>query len=92
MSQQVRYTLGGLQATAAVTYHDVADYYARIYLNESNLQYFFNMPAYNGKGVRAWLVLRYALNDNLTLAAKYAVQWKQSPARHTLNLQLRWRL
>ena len=92
VSQQVRYTLGGLQATAAVTYHDVADYYARIYLNESNLQYFFNMPAYNGKGVRAWLVLRYALNDNLTLAAKYAVQWKQSPARHTLNLQLRWRL
>lgn len=92
LSQQVRYTHGDMQATAAVTYYDVDGYYARIYLNESNLQYFFNMPAYQGRGVRTWLVLRYALTDKLSLAAKYAVQWKQSPARHNLNIQLRWKL
>lgn len=92
LSQQARYTLGALQATAAVTLFDVDGYYARIYLNESNLQYQFNIPSYYGRGVRAWLVLRYTVSGRLSLAAKYVVQWKQSPARHSLDLQLRWNL
>ena len=92
LSQQARYTHGALQATAAVTLFDVQDYYARIYLNESNLQYQFYIPSYYGRGLRTWIVLRYNVTDRLSLAAKYAVQWKQSPARHNLNLQLRWKL
>lgn len=91
LSQQARYTFGPLQATAAVTMYDVSGYYARIYLNESNLQYSFSIPAYYGRGTRAWLVLRYAFSDSLSLAAKYTIQWKQSPARHNFNIQLRWK-
>ena len=90
LSQQARYSHRALQATAAVTLFDVDGYYARIYSNESNLQYFFTMPAYQGKGVRAWLVMRYAVSDRLSLAAKYVAQWKQAPVRHHLTLQLRW--
>ena len=90
-SQQVRYTYGDIQATAAVTYYEVNGYYARIYLNESNLQYFFNMPSCYGQGLRGWIVLRYSVSENLSLAAKYIVQRKQESAlRHHLALQLRW--
>lgn len=92
LSQQARYTHGAWQATAAATLFDVDGYYARIYLNESNLQYQFYMPSYYGRGLRTWLVLRYNVNDRLSLAAKYALQWKHSPARHTLNIQFRWSL
>lgn len=92
LSQQVRYTHRSLQTTAALTYYDVDGYYARIYLNESNLQYFFNMPAYNGRGLRTWLVLRFSMSKNLSLAAKYTIQWNQSPARQHLTLQLRWNI
>lgn len=91
LSQQARYTFGALQATAAVTLFDVDGYYARIYLNESNLQYQFSIPSYYGRGLRAWLVLRYAVSDNLMLGAKYSAQWKQSKPRQSFDLQLRWK-
>ena len=97
-----RYTAGRLQATASATAHNVGGYYARIYMNESNLQYMWSMPALNGEGLRAYATLRYELSSHLTLAAKYALQWQfgaesigsgdaqtQCPLRQTWSLQLR---
>ena len=73
VSQQVRYSAGSLQAALAYILFDVDGYYARIYLNESNIQYNFTMPMYYGQGLRVYAVAKYNISRHLTLAAKYAV-------------------
>lgn len=75
LMQSARYNGHRLQATVAAAYFNVDGYYARIYLSESNLQYFWNMPMLNGKGVRAYVLLRYPLGEHLTLAGKYALTY-----------------
>ncbi|MBR4506537.1 MAG: hypothetical protein IKP21_07165 [Bacteroidales bacterium] len=75
VAQSARYTHKGLQATAAAAWFDVDSYYARLYLSESNLQYAWSMPMLTGRGVRASATLRYALNREWSLAAKYALTW-----------------
>lgn len=102
VSQQVRYTQGPLQATLAATIFDAKDYYARIYLTETNLQYNFTLPMYYGQGARLYVVARYLIGSNFTVAAKYAITHyfdRQSVGsgaaetdgsnRQTLYLQLR---
>lgn len=75
VAQSARFTHKNLQATAAAAWFDVDGYYARLYLSESNLQYAWSMPMLNGRGMRASVVVRYALNHNWSLAAKYALTW-----------------
>lgn len=75
VAQSARYTHKRLQATASAAWFDVDGYYARLYLSESNLQYAWSMPMLNGRGVRASVVLRYALNNSWSFAAKYALSW-----------------
>lgn len=97
-----RYTASKIQATAAVAWFDVDNYYARIYFSESNLQYFWSMPALNGRGLRAYTVVRWHLAQHLTIAAKYALTWlpgetsmgsgnslTEGPLRQNWFLQLR---
>lgn len=102
VSQQVRYEAGPLQFTVAATIFDVDGYYARIYLNESNLQYNFTMPMYYGQGLRLYAVARYDVSRHLAVAAKYAVihyfdrdyigsgaAMTEGPNRQTFYLQMR---
>ena len=104
VAQQVRYTHRSLQATAATSLFNVDGYYARIYLNESCLQYNFSMPAFYGQGLRAYLILRYKICKNITLAGKYSITHyfdresvgsgaaeTEGPNRQTVYLQLRWK-
>ena len=99
-----RYSHDRLQASAALAWFDVEGYYARIYLSESNLQYAWSMPALNGQGLRAHAVVRYAVSEHLTLAAKYAITAMpgeegigsgaartEGPVRQTWMVQLRCR-
>jgi hypothetical protein len=72
-SLAARYSRRQWQATAALAWFDVEGYYARIYFSESNLQYAWSMPALNGQGLRGHVVVRYAVGQGLTIAAKYAV-------------------
>ena len=100
---QGRYEQGPIRATAAMAYHDVEGYYARIYYSESTLQYAWSIPALNGRGWRANLVLHYRFSQHLLLAARYTLAWMpgaeaigsgasatEGPVRQTLMLQLRW--
>lgn len=102
VSLAARYSRQRLQATAAVAWYDVDGYYARIYINESNLQYAWSMPALYGRGWRGYAVLRWRVNENLLLAAKYTLTWQpgvasmgsgaaqtDGPCRQTWMLQLR---
>lgn len=102
ISQQARYNVGPLQATVSATLFDVNGYYARIYLNESNLQYNFNMPLYYGQGLRVYAVARYNFGRHFSVAAKYTIlhyfdrdaigsgaAQTEGPNRQTIYLQLR---
>ncbi len=104
VAQSARYTHKALQATASAAWFDVNGYYARLYLSESSLQYAWNMPMLNGRGVRASAVVRYAFNSSWSLAAKYAISWypgqesvgsgaaqTEGPHRQTWFVQLRCR-
>lgn len=68
-----RYTYQRLQLTMGGVWFDVDGYYARLYMSESNLQYAWSMPALNGKGLRSYALVRYALSGRLSLAAKYSI-------------------
>ena len=102
VSQEVRYGQGRWQAAMQATWHDINGYYARIYLSESNMQYAWSMPALNGNGLRAYILIRWRLNRHLTLAGKYTLTWMlgeesigsgdsrtNGPLRQTWFLQLR---
>lgn len=104
VSQQVRYTRQQFQATTATTLFNVDGYYARIYLNESCLQYDFSMPAFYGQGLRTYIIIRYNIRKRMTLAGKYAITHyfdrenigsgaaeTKGPNRQTIYIQLRWK-
>ena len=74
-SLQARYAAGAWQLTLMGAVFDVQGYYARIYLNESCLQYAWSIPACDGRGVRANLVVRYAVSDALLLSARYVLTY-----------------
>lgn len=103
VSFATRYSWQRLQALASLTWFDVDGYYARIYINESNLQYAWTMPALYGRGWRGVALVRYRVGKQLTLAAKYTLTWMSDaesigsgatqtdgPRRQTWMLQLRW--
>ncbi len=51
---------------------DAQDYDARIYAYEHDLLYQFNVPAYYLTGSRVYTVLRYKINESLTVNCKVA--------------------
>lgn len=98
-----RYSNKALQATFGAALFDVDGYYARIYYNESNLQYAWSIPSLNGQGIRSYLLLRYSFGTKLTLAAKYTLMYMpgmesigsgdaetSGPVRQSMMLYLRW--
>ena len=102
VSFAARYSRQRLQASTALAWFDVDGYYARIYINENNLQYAWSMPALYGRGWRGHAVLRYSLSKHLHVAAKYALTWMpgeesmgsgdaqtDGPCRQTWMVQLR---
>ena len=105
VAQTARYAKGPLQVTAGLAYFDVGGYYARLYLSESCLQYAWSIPMFYGKGLRAHVVVRWSINENISLAAKYGVTRyldrdsvgsgaaeTEGPARQTWFVQLRLKM
>lgn len=99
-----RYSHDRLQASTALAWFDVDGYYARIYYSESNLQYAWSMPSFNGRGQRAHALVRYTLGHGMTVAAKYTITvmpgqesigsgdaMTDGPVRQTWMIQLRCR-
>lgn len=105
VAQTARYAKGPLQVTAGLAYFDVGGYYARLYLSESCLQYAWSIPMFYGKGLRSHVVVRWSINENISLAAKYGVTRyldrdsvgsgaaeTEGPARQTWFVQLRFKM
>ena len=105
VAQTARYAKGPLQVTAGLAYFDVGGYYARLYLSESCLQYAWSIPMFYGKGLRSHVVVRWSINENISLAAKYDVTRyldrdsvgsgaaeTEGPARQTWFVQLRLKM
>ena len=105
VAQTARYAKGSLQVTAGLAYFDVGGYYARLYLSESCLQYAWSIPMFYGKGLRAHVVVRWSINESISLAAKYGdtryldrdsvgsgAAETEGPARQTWFVQLRLKM
>ena len=105
VAQTARYAKGPLQVTTGLAYFDVGGYYARLYLSESCLQYAWSIPMFYGKGLRSHVVVRWSINENISLAAKYGVTRyldrdsvgsgaaeTEGPARQTWFVQLRLKM
>lgn len=104
-AQEVRYGHGRWQFATQAACFNVEGYYARIYLNESNLQYAYSMPMLQNRGLRLSAVVRVNVSKWLRVNLKYAVSAypgqeavgsgdaaTTGPARQTWHLQLRLNL
>ena len=71
--QDVRYLpFPWLQLDVRLAFFDVDDYDARVYAFENDLLYTFAIPAFNGRGQRAYLLAKLKLRPQLDLQVKYA--------------------
>ncbi len=59
-------------ASARITLFDTDDYETRIYTYENDLIYYYAIPAFNDKGSRYYINLRYKGIRNLTAEIKFA--------------------
>jgi hypothetical protein len=73
--QDVRYQppVRGLRLDARLAFFDTDGFDTRVYAYENDLLYAFSVPAFFGRGQRAYLLARYEVVDGLILEAKYAV-------------------
>ena len=61
-----------LQVDVRLAFFDVDDYDARVYAYENDLLYTFAVPAFNGRGQRAYVLFKITPHDRLSLQVKYA--------------------
>lgn len=66
VAQDVSYTRGRWKADARFALINTDDYNNRQYLYENDLLYTFSVPAYAGRGIRSYLLLRYKVNRYLS--------------------------
>ena len=94
-----------LTLSARYAWFSTGGYDARIYASEGWLQYDLTTPALQGRGHRAYLLVRWNIKEKLTLAARYGItiytdresvgsgyDVTQGPVRQDVRLQLRLKL
>lgn len=108
LSQDVGRTLSifgnELTVTARAAIFDVSAYDARIYTSESDLMYEFSAPMLMYRGMRGYIVVRYDISHDISVALKYAVSYypeqeslgsgydtTTGSTRHEIKAQLRLR-
>jgi hypothetical protein len=69
-------TYKGMKSPVSLSYRmglfDTDSYDARIYAYENDVLYAFSIPAFYGRGLRNYIVLRYTFNRNIDLWLRYA--------------------
>ena len=71
--QDVRYLpFRRLQLDVRLAFFDADDYDARVYAFENDLLYTFAVPAFSGRGQRAYVLAKLRLRPRLDLQVKYA--------------------
>lgn len=91
-----------LSIVTRLSLFDVDGYDARIYAYENDLMYEYSVPMITGRGIRAFLVARCDIRDDLSVALKYSVTYcpeketmgsgydlVKSNQRHEIKLQMR---
>lgn len=72
LMQDIDGNIKKLHLKGRIAYFATDDYDSRIYAFENNVLYAVSFPAYYGKGLRMYMIARYALNKHLDLWARYA--------------------
>jgi hypothetical protein len=65
VAQDLIYKQRKYQATLRWMFYDVQDYNARQYAYEPDVPYSFSIPAYNGKAMHPFLIIKYNLFNNI---------------------------
>jgi hypothetical protein len=77
-AQDISYDTNNLKITSRFAYFFTEDYYNRQYMYEHDMLYTYNFPAYNGHGLRAYVLFRYSPVHNIDV-------WLKAAHHHFLN-------
>lgn len=69
--QDINYSSGKFSFSGRVAIFETDDYDNRQYTYERDVLYAFSIPAYNGVGVRNYLLVKYNLSDRLDFWVRY---------------------
>lgn len=61
-----------IRLAARYALFDTDNFDSRMYAYENDVLYFFSIPAYSGRGTRAYLLLKYDVNRNLDIWLRWA--------------------
>jgi len=70
--QDVNFEIGKLKISTRMALFETEDYDNRQYMYERDVLYAFSIPAYNGRGMRNYVLLRYQVNSALDVWLRYA--------------------
>lgn len=70
--QDIHITLGKLSLTGRYAIFDTEDYDNRHYVYERDVWLMYSLPAYDGTGVRSYIVAQYSFTKKFTLWFRYA--------------------
>ena len=101
--QDVSWELNRLQLSGRIALFQTDSYDTRQYVYEKDVLWAFSIPAYYGKGIRQYLLLRYKLNRPISLWLRWSrtayldreeigsgMEKIYSPTVHQLKAQIRW--
>lgn len=95
--------LSGISLSGRIQFYNTSDYATRLYTHERDLLYYTSLPAFYGKGMRYYLLIRYKLGKQATVWLKWAQthnlagkndrigeSGEGSAGLSELRLQIRW--
>ncbi len=105
ISQDMRYTSANDKwgCIGRIALFNADDYAARLYVYEHDVLYAFSVPAFYQKGLRAYALVRYKYNRQLSFWCKIAATWYQKQPlswqqtsnkvqdQLSISLQLQWK-
>lgn len=69
--QDLNYNIGRFRISGRMAMFETDDYDNRQYVYERDVLYAFSIPAYNGRGIRNYLLVRYQVSDKLDFWMRY---------------------
>lgn len=96
-AQDIIYKHRKLQCTLRWMWYDIEDYNARQYAYEPDVPYSFFIPAYSGKAVHPFIIIKYNLFNNMDFWFKIGLTKPMNPllfetnkSIYTSTWQVRW--
>lgn len=102
--QDVEYNIGRWRFSGRTALFETDDYDNRQYVYEKDVLYAFSLPAYNGQGVRNYILVQYGMSEAIDLWVRLArfsyrnqdvvgsgLDESQGPDRTELKWMMRWK-